>query len=325
MRSSGGGPLGSLMMLAPLIAVPVLAIVGIPQFAPIAAMNPQTDSGGTTPRRSRTALDDDREFSLPGEGYEAAEDLLDGPRSRASSRDLAGVADIRRPRRGAAPRASTGAREASSFERSGVSSAAARSLSGRTADARASRTTQPAGFDDGWDDGPLDNAEARTDDLRPSGGRRGESLDEFDSAPEFGARSADDGAEESGLIRADVPDEASARTASATEAREGSGTARAPRISEYTWRQVRDELRNHAVVDHHFVLLEDENLFGASCTVETAAGEREFYAEAEEPLLAIRAVLQKIDEDARRRAAAARAARRSPAGRPRAGSTSDLE
>ena len=34
MRSTGSGPMGALLMLAPLVAVPILAVVGIPQFAP---------------------------------------------------------------------------------------------------------------------------------------------------------------------------------------------------------------------------------------------------------------------------------------------------
>ena len=34
MRSTGSGPMGALLMLAPLVAVPIFAVVGIPQFAP---------------------------------------------------------------------------------------------------------------------------------------------------------------------------------------------------------------------------------------------------------------------------------------------------
>ena len=37
MRASGSGLFGAIFMIAPLIAVPVLAIVGIPQFAPVVA------------------------------------------------------------------------------------------------------------------------------------------------------------------------------------------------------------------------------------------------------------------------------------------------
>jgi hypothetical protein len=37
MSSSAGGPLGALLMIAPLAAIPVLAVVGVPQFAPVVA------------------------------------------------------------------------------------------------------------------------------------------------------------------------------------------------------------------------------------------------------------------------------------------------
>ena len=37
MRSQASGPLGALFVLAPLAAVPILAIVGVPQFAPVVA------------------------------------------------------------------------------------------------------------------------------------------------------------------------------------------------------------------------------------------------------------------------------------------------
>lgn len=37
MQGSGGGPLGALLILAPLAAIPIFAVVGVPQFAPVAA------------------------------------------------------------------------------------------------------------------------------------------------------------------------------------------------------------------------------------------------------------------------------------------------
>ena len=37
MTGSGSGPLGLLLMIAPLAAIPVFAIVGIPRFAPVSA------------------------------------------------------------------------------------------------------------------------------------------------------------------------------------------------------------------------------------------------------------------------------------------------
>src|SRR5262249_23341470 len=37
MHASASGPLGALLMIAPLAAIPVFAIVGVPQFAPVVA------------------------------------------------------------------------------------------------------------------------------------------------------------------------------------------------------------------------------------------------------------------------------------------------
>lgn len=44
MTGSGSGPLGLLLMIAPLAAIPVFAIVGVPQFAPVSAS--QSDDDG---------------------------------------------------------------------------------------------------------------------------------------------------------------------------------------------------------------------------------------------------------------------------------------
>jgi hypothetical protein len=40
MRSAGAGLLGALLMVAPLVAIPILAVVGVPQFAPAVATSP---------------------------------------------------------------------------------------------------------------------------------------------------------------------------------------------------------------------------------------------------------------------------------------------
>src|SRR4029450_4305067 len=37
MHGSGSGPLGALLLIVPLAAIPVFAIVGVPQFAPLIA------------------------------------------------------------------------------------------------------------------------------------------------------------------------------------------------------------------------------------------------------------------------------------------------
>ena len=37
MHASSGGPFGALLMIAPLAAIPVFAIIGVPHFTPVAA------------------------------------------------------------------------------------------------------------------------------------------------------------------------------------------------------------------------------------------------------------------------------------------------
>ena len=70
MRASGSGPFGALLMLAPLVAVPVLAIVGIPQFAPVIASSPDED-----PRTERTS-GSERASKPPRRSAQTADDLF---------------------------------------------------------------------------------------------------------------------------------------------------------------------------------------------------------------------------------------------------------
>lgn len=53
MRSTGSGPMGALLMLAPLVAVPILAVVGIPQFAPGNLIDPNGSKQVVSSRDSR--------------------------------------------------------------------------------------------------------------------------------------------------------------------------------------------------------------------------------------------------------------------------------
>jgi hypothetical protein len=72
MAGSAGGPLGALLMIAPLAAIPIFAVVGIPQFASVVASpaddeeiadlgssdSPTSPAISSAPSRSRTAADD---------------------------------------------------------------------------------------------------------------------------------------------------------------------------------------------------------------------------------------------------------------------------
>ncbi|MDB5389792.1 MAG: hypothetical protein JWM11_5438, partial [Planctomycetaceae bacterium] len=72
MRPTGSGPLSALLVLAPLVALPILAVVGIPQFAPgnlIDSQNPSTSSGS---RKGTGAL----ESRLGEAAHSDADDLF---------------------------------------------------------------------------------------------------------------------------------------------------------------------------------------------------------------------------------------------------------
>lgn len=105
MSASASGPLGVLLMIAPLAAIPVLAIVGVPQFAPVSASPADDDDdvfadlgdpaspdapSAEAPRRQRSAddlfapvpkrdgLDDEADARAARDGRRPAQDLIRG-------------------------------------------------------------------------------------------------------------------------------------------------------------------------------------------------------------------------------------------------------
>jgi len=97
--NSASGPLGVLLMIAPLAAIPVLAIVGVPQFAPVSASSADDEdladlgepSDSLSPTRSelprRSPLADDQFEPVPNRPSGAEEDppRQDSERQRMSS------------------------------------------------------------------------------------------------------------------------------------------------------------------------------------------------------------------------------------------------
>lgn len=97
MRSSGNGPFGVLLLTAPLVAVPLLAIFGIPQFVPGVDASPLSEhseagfeDGNENPRaqksRRRSSVDDLFDPLPPDQSsdYSLAEDL---PRTELEDRE----------------------------------------------------------------------------------------------------------------------------------------------------------------------------------------------------------------------------------------------
>ena len=103
MHGSASGPLGALLLIAPLAAIPVFAIVGVPQFAPLSASPSDdeefTDLGDSTsslepvpadaPARSRSSDDVFAPLSDSPPRHNPA------PSPSASGRQFAGSPDIR--------------------------------------------------------------------------------------------------------------------------------------------------------------------------------------------------------------------------------------
>lgn len=82
MRSSGNGPFGVLLLAAPLVAVPLLAIFGIPQFAP------GVDAGSTT-EQSEFGFEEETAETRPSKSRRrsSADDLF-GPLGETTSDEL---------------------------------------------------------------------------------------------------------------------------------------------------------------------------------------------------------------------------------------------
>lgn len=75
MRAAGSGPLGALLMLAPLVAVPIVAVVGIPQFTPGSSPPPaEAADVGDAPRHPLRRA---RNSSQRSEDYRVGESATD--------------------------------------------------------------------------------------------------------------------------------------------------------------------------------------------------------------------------------------------------------
>lgn len=87
MKGSAGGPLGALLLIAPLAAIPVFAIIGVPQFAPLVASPSDdeeiSDLGEVESSRPSATADNPRKTR-------SADDLY-APLDESPSRAVAGV------------------------------------------------------------------------------------------------------------------------------------------------------------------------------------------------------------------------------------------
>src|SRR5262249_5370263 len=80
MHGSASGPLGALLLIAPLAAIPVFAIVGVPQFAPLAA-SPSDDDEEFADLGDSTASLESRSAETPSRGRSADDIFAPFPES----------------------------------------------------------------------------------------------------------------------------------------------------------------------------------------------------------------------------------------------------
>lgn len=361
MRSTGSGPLGALLMLAPLIAVPILAVVGIPQFAPGNLLDPHSSSSASSTRERRVP----NESRLGDDARHDADDLF-APLEDSSDLN----ADFDDPLKRRKPGRRTGrSRDVDEF--------------GQDENAPEFGDSEPSDDLDegiaGTDSDSLDSrSELDSDDslLAPAaGGRRGlgDRSPGYKNEPE-GERFADSSGSSSSTRRgpqqSDVdnpfdessqikPSRPGAKRGSAapaprdpndapfyvpekrarqdldepeaeapmapTSPKSPSGRKTAPRnppvdppeetpeqtipaepdavtepTEDLTWQTATKRLRAMGVgkSKQHFTYIEDRNVFLFTCTairLNDATKTRRFEAEADEPLLAVREVLQELE------------------------------
>jgi hypothetical protein len=315
-------------MIAPLIAVPVLAIVGVPQLmvaSPEREIDLQPELGESAPLESRV-----------GESVRSADDLF----APLAADEAAGVARLdERPaggsRRSAArnddayaedrePRARSGNRyrrrapgdrwapPAEALDGWSVQSLPQdRTRSEEFADARPSRRSESDRDSVGRTDSDAEAQFGAVHDDLPSGARRGaaapseqafadetgSSGNPFDGTTDAPARPRKDAVARPISNRAEsrrAPDAAAQPTSEEPSVRRNGPAAG---LTELTLESGMRRLKDLGVRKHYFTYLEDQHSFVINCALpgESAGAPARFEAEADEPLLALVDVLQQIE------------------------------
>ncbi len=372
MRSTGSGPLGALLMLAPLIAVPILAVVGIPQFAPGNLLDPNGANSRTSARERRvpdeSGVGDDARPDDADDLFEPIEksqigkgrfrDPLSSGKSKTSGRwqnsvgadfdDEAPAFDQDENSLSADDERGTSETDADLFEQDAEPDEKPLKRPGN------SRPRPEQFVDASQREGFSDEGESfgSGQDRRPNRPRPGSSSFETDLPPDEDANpleqspppaqsrphirkprpsrdpndappfveSLTDGTEAPGddvdtdadVVPAPkqtsprrpqpvVPPAPPAETAPSDVEEQGAVDApsQTPAVDELTWQSATKRLRSLGVgkSKQHFTYVEDRNLFLFTCTathLDDSTKSKSFQAEAEEPLLAVRQVLERL-------------------------------
>jgi hypothetical protein len=307
MAGSAGGPLGALLMIAPLAAIPVFAIVGVPQFASVVA-----------------SPADDEEIADLGNSDSLASPAI----SSAPSRSRAAADDIFSPVSDAAPRSdSSTSRTARDSE----------TVQGKNRSRGETLTLPPPDALDQWeirqtavDEAPRGKAPKPLLSAPPSRAKnndRSESLELSDDDPASGLVSAENFSPD--LLKPDLShqskpekrnsrgDASGAQGNGRTPSKMSPGEARgrrattaadsphAPPATEFNlaeqsgWRDATRRLKELGIRKYRLESQIEEQTFVFICSfaaVENPRVVRRFEAEADNPLEAVQKVIDEIDE-----------------------------
>ena len=272
MHISGSGPLGVLLMIAPLAAIPVFAIVGVPHFAPVVA----------------SGADDDDFAELNETGRRPPATSAPLPAPTRSANDL--YAPVNEPPRSAGANAST------DQERRPSSSTAA---AGRSRGS--GRWLPPSAALDQW--------EVRTDvaDTAPPS-RKNESADSSSGTIADGFEGLEiptDEEVDDGQVSAEGFNPDLLRADRASQSKKGARSAvdaplELPSEAEQSgWKDAARRLKKLGIRKYRLESQIDEQKFVFICTFASPDNPRvvrRFEADADNPLEAVQQVLEQIDE-----------------------------
>lgn len=262
-----GGPLGLLLMVAPLIAIPVFATVGIPQFAPVAASSfgdedvaPVSPWGPTeaeaTPAPQRPADDLFAPVANSATASVSGEDSLNARPNLLDDAPPPLIPPKRRPRFG---------------------------------------NDQDEGLD-GWEEVGDDSSPAA--DLPATPSRPGKKL----PADEVAVDEGGDGFTP-GLLEPEAAGSGSLRgkTADARNDRNRPQRERPTEFGdeEFNWDIAAERLKKLGIESYHLVAITAEKRFSFTCSVTNPSNPqvtRKFIATADGPLLAVQKAIQQIDD-----------------------------
>jgi hypothetical protein len=276
MTGSGTGPLGLLLLIAPLAAIPVFATVGVPHFSLLSQSHAEEDAIDWNDSVSDSASDDDEPRSAGRSRKRSADDLFSPPAEEP-------VAKPSRPlRRELAPRGATPRKGG----RAGIAA--------------------PGAFDD-W------NRRSGSEEAPPSGafGQPGESegepgtdqegagnpprLDQFDSSV-FENRRESPG--KSGTGRSGSRSGRQNHPELAPRGGSKSGTSRDADVEKSGWQSALQRLKSLGVRKYRLDPQLDQQNFLFMCQFDAPGHRRitrRFEAEAETPLAAVELVLSQIE------------------------------